>query len=76
MLLPCKHDGFCFTCANILEFCPICRSDIQERIQIETVNSLTTTVDDDKEEEELDEPVEIDDSNIKVSELHNNTMMT
>ncbi|XP_053210577.1 RING finger and SPRY domain-containing protein 1-like isoform X2 [Panonychus citri] len=72
MLLPCKHDGFCFTCANILEFCPMCRSDIQERVQQEIVDS---TIIDDKEEK-LDEPVEIDDSNQKKLGLHNNTIMT
>ena len=30
-LWPCKHSGFCIACAAQLEFCPLCRSRIDER---------------------------------------------
>ncbi|XP_015791700.1 RING finger and SPRY domain-containing protein 1 [Tetranychus urticae] len=36
MLLPCRHDGFCFKCANMLELCPMCRLCIDERVQQES----------------------------------------
>ena len=32
LLKPCEHSGFCEPCANRLEFCPICRSEIRERL--------------------------------------------
>ncbi|CAF3525029.1 unnamed protein product [Adineta steineri] len=31
LLKPCQHTGFCEQCANKLEICPICRSEIRER---------------------------------------------
>jgi hypothetical protein len=30
-LEPCEHDGFCETCASLLELCPLCRSAIMSR---------------------------------------------
>jgi hypothetical protein len=35
-LKPCQHTGFCEQCAYKLEICPICRSDIRERVIIIT----------------------------------------
>lgn len=34
LLKPCEHTGFCEQCAYKLDSCPICRSDIIERIKI------------------------------------------
>jgi hypothetical protein len=34
MLKPCQHTGFCEQCAYKLDICPICRSEIRERIII------------------------------------------
>ncbi|RWS16721.1 RING finger and SPRY domain-containing protein 1-like protein [Dinothrombium tinctorium] len=31
-LIPCKHSGFCNTCALLLEVCPLCRSEIKDRL--------------------------------------------
>ncbi|RWS31599.1 RING finger and SPRY domain-containing protein 1-like protein [Leptotrombidium deliense] len=31
-LVPCKHNGFCNTCALLLEVCPLCRSEIKDRL--------------------------------------------
>ncbi|XP_015912570.1 RING finger and SPRY domain-containing protein 1 [Parasteatoda tepidariorum] len=33
---PCQHTGFCDQCALQLEVCPMCRSKVEERVQIET----------------------------------------
>jgi hypothetical protein len=33
-LKPCEHTGFCEQCAYRLDLCPICRSDIHERLVI------------------------------------------
>jgi hypothetical protein len=27
-LLPCNHEGFCFTCASKMKNCPLCRASI------------------------------------------------
>ncbi|CAF0893249.1 unnamed protein product [Adineta ricciae] len=32
LLKPCQHTGFCDQCADKLDNCPICRSDIRERV--------------------------------------------
>lgn len=32
LLKPCEHRGFCESCASKLLVCPICRSDIHERL--------------------------------------------
>lgn len=32
LLKPCQHTGFCDQCAGKLDNCPICRSDIRERV--------------------------------------------
>lgn len=37
-LEPCKHRGFCATCALQLENCPICRQVISNRLDISTSN--------------------------------------
>jgi hypothetical protein len=34
LLKPCQHTGFCEQCAYKLDICPICRSDIYERLII------------------------------------------
>lgn len=28
---PCEHDGFCETCASLLDLCPLCRTTIRSR---------------------------------------------
>ncbi|CAN7941700.1 unnamed protein product [Ixodes pacificus] len=33
-LEPCQHKGFCSHCALQLEVCPMCRSEIQERVEV------------------------------------------
>ncbi|CAN7992393.1 unnamed protein product [Ixodes hexagonus] len=33
-LEPCQHKGFCNQCAMQLEVCPMCRREIQERIEV------------------------------------------
>ena len=34
LLKPCEHSGFCEQCAYKLDICPICRSDIDERLTL------------------------------------------
>jgi len=34
MLLPCGHQCLCGDCVGLVEKCPICRADIQQRIQM------------------------------------------
>ena len=31
-LKPCEHSGFCQSCAQKLDVCPVCPSDIRERL--------------------------------------------
>ena len=31
VLQPCQHTGFCHICAEKLENCPICRTEIEDR---------------------------------------------
>uniref|UniRef100_A0A915K609 Uncharacterized protein n=1 Tax=Romanomermis culicivorax TaxID=13658 RepID=A0A915K609_ROMCU len=33
-LLPCGHSGYCGKCAQILQFCPQCRSQISSRLEV------------------------------------------
>ncbi len=34
ILLPCEHCGFCNTCADQLENCPLCRVRIENKITL------------------------------------------
>ena len=34
LLKPCEHSGFCEQCAYKLDICPICRSNIDERLTL------------------------------------------
>lgn len=36
VLLPCRHQQLCTTCADIVSVCPICRSHIASRLQVYT----------------------------------------
>ena len=38
-LLPCRHTGFCDKCSLQLTNCPLCRSDIKERLVIQSAAS-------------------------------------
>merc|ERR1712018_842600 len=40
VLKPCLHRGFCSTCANQLEICPLCRANIKS---ISRQTSLSST---------------------------------
>jgi hypothetical protein len=39
-LEPCKHTGFCKKCSDLLQYCPLCRSEIEMSIQV-TLDSPT-----------------------------------
>jgi hypothetical protein len=34
-LIPCHHQGLCYKCSLQVETCPICRTAIVERLQID-----------------------------------------
>lgn len=38
-LTPCGHKGFCFNCSLKLEICPMCRTPINERVELEKTSS-------------------------------------
>ncbi|CAE8719001.1 unnamed protein product [Polarella glacialis] len=34
VLLPCRHQQLCMTCAQAVQLCPICRAVIDSRLQV------------------------------------------
>lgn len=42
-LVPCEHGGFCFKCSLQLETCPMCRTQIHERVLSESSRSRTAS---------------------------------
>ncbi|KAJ8302942.1 hypothetical protein KUTeg_019338 [Tegillarca granosa] len=59
-LIPCRHGGFCFKCALQIEICPICRTEIQERVEeIENVIDNSKTVHNKHHSEIQNKPVDI-----------------
>jgi hypothetical protein len=34
LMLPCRHNLLCSNCADPLQHCPTCRSEVQEKVKI------------------------------------------
>ncbi|KAI8638161.1 hypothetical protein BD408DRAFT_485742 [Parasitella parasitica] len=43
MLMPCKHDGIGGRCAKVLKLCPLCRTEIHDRVSATTMTKTTIT---------------------------------
>ncbi|OAD08286.1 hypothetical protein MUCCIDRAFT_182405 [Mucor lusitanicus CBS 277.49] len=43
ILMPCKHDGIGGRCAKVLTLCPLCRTEIHDRIPTTTITKTTFT---------------------------------